>query len=292
MNPLRIAVVYSRIRVDEKRIFSSLKEHGIMFDRISDQNLSLDFSNPDLWSVYDAVLIRSLSYAKGLYIAKVLNGWGIPTLNSSEVMAVCGDKLATAIALQQAGIPQIETRTAFSVEAALEAIEEMGYPVVLKPVVGSWGRLLAKVNDREAAEAILEHKSTLGSYQHGVFVLQRYIQKPNRDIRAVVIGDQTVAAIYRQAEHWITNTARGGESINCPVTPELNALCVRAALAVGGGAFGVDVMEDPERGLIINEVNHNFEFHNTQPVTGVNIAEKLVDFLQVTARRAEVPVFA
>ena len=284
MPEIRLGLIFSRIRSDEKRIFSTLKSRGIKVDRIQDQDLSFDLLDPGPWRKYDAIFVRSMSYARGLYAAKILNNWGIPTLNSARAAETCGDKLATAMALQQAGLPQIRTQTAFSPRSALDVIERQGYPAVLKPVVGSWGRLLAKVNDREAAEAVLEHKTTLGSYQHGIQVIQEYIQKPNRDIRAVVIGDQTIAAIYREAEHWITNTARGGRSTNCPVSPELNALCVRAARAVGGGAFGVDVIEDPRRGLVINEVNHNFEFHNTQPVTGVNIAEKLVDYLEELAR--------
>ena len=134
-------------------------------------------------------------------------------------------------------------------KSALEAIEAFGYPVVVKPVVGSWGRLLAKVNDRDAAEAVLEHKSTLGSAQHPVFYIQEYIEKPGRDIRAIVIGDRVLTAMYRKSEHWITNTARGGEGELCPITPEIEDLCLRAAKSVGGGVLAVDLVEHPEKGL-------------------------------------------
>ena len=186
---------------------------------------------------------------------------------------------ALPIALARAGVPQPHSATAFTPEAALEAIEAFGYPVVLKPVVGSWGRLLAKINDVEAAEAILEHKNTLGSYQHSIFCVQEYVPKPGRDIRAYVIGNETVCAIYRNSPHWITNTARGGRSEICPVTDELNELCVRAAQAVGGGMLGIDVIEHPERGLLINEINHTTEFHNAAPTTGVDLPGMLVDFV-------------
>src|SRR5690606_20061598 len=136
------------------------------------------------------------------------------------------------------------------------AIEEMGYPVVLKPAVGSWGRLLARINDRDAAEAILEHKQTLGSFHHSTFYLQEYIQKAGGcDIRAFFIGGETICAIYRSSEHWITNTARGGEASNCPVTPEMDAICRRAAEAVGDGILAIDLFEDPDRGLLVNEIN-------------------------------------
>jgi [lysine-biosynthesis-protein LysW]--L-2-aminoadipate ligase len=207
----------------------------------------------------------------------MLDAWGVPTVNTLEAAELCGDKVATSATLQQAGVPQPATLVAFSRESALEAIERLGYPVVLKPVVGSWGRLLAKINDREAAEAILEHKSVLGSYQHSIFYIQEYIHKPGRDIRAIVVGDQTVTAMYRVSDHWITNTGRGGQGEQCPVTPELSAICHQAASAVGGGVLAVDVIEHPERGYLINEVNHTLEFHTAQPTTRVDIAGLIVD---------------
>ncbi|RPJ38855.1 MAG: RimK family alpha-L-glutamate ligase, partial [Chloroflexi bacterium] len=180
-------------------------------------------------------------------------------------------------------------KVAFTPEAALEAIEELGYPVVLKPPVGSWGRLLAKINDRDAAEAILEHKETLGSYQHSVYYIQEYIQKPGRDIRAMVVGDQTVCAIYRESSHWITNTARGGQGEACQLTPELNDLCVAAARAVGGGILAVDVLEDPHNGYLVNEVNHTMEFHTLAPMTGVDVPGIIVDYTIAVASGKIVP---
>jgi [lysine-biosynthesis-protein LysW]--L-2-aminoadipate ligase len=291
MKKPKIGVIYTRLRVEEKRIFAALDAADLDYDKILDSSTIFDTHDMSAWMQYDVVLIRSLSYARGLYAAKLLNAWNIPTVNSAAVAEICGDKLATAAAFTQAGIPQPRALTAFTVNSALEAIESMGYPVVLKPVVGSWGRLLAKINDREGAEAILEHKATLGSYQHSIFMIQEYIKKPGRDIRAIVIGDRTVAAIYRASDHWITNTAKGGDSEICPITPELDALCVSAAQAVGGGVFGVDVIEDPERGLLLNEINHTFEFHGAMPTTGVNIPGILVEYIKNVAE-GEVEVLA
>ncbi|HNX97246.1 MAG TPA: RimK family alpha-L-glutamate ligase, partial [Candidatus Aminicenantes bacterium] len=174
-------------------------------------------------------------------------------------------------------------RVAFTEESALRAIEEMGYPVVLKPAVGSWGRLLAKVNDRDAAEALLEHKTTLGSYHHSVFYVQEYVAKPGRDIRAFVVGDECVAAIYRSSPHWITNTARGGQAENCPIDDELADLAVRAARAVGGGVVALDLFES-ERGLLVNEINYTMEFKNSIAPTGVDIPGAIVDYVLRVAR--------
>lgn len=284
---MKIGLLMSRLRVEEKWLMAALEARGADYDRIDDGEVTFDLdAGAGSWLRYDAVLVRSISYARGLYAAQILNSWGIPTVNSAGVSAICGDKLVTSAALRQAGVPQPRVRVAFSAETALQAIEELGYPVVIKPVVGSWGRLLAKINDRDAAEALIEHKEILGSYQHSIFYIQEYVTKPGRDIRAFVIGDQTVTAIYRKSEHWITNTARGGQGEACPVTPELDAICQAAARAVGGGVLAIDVLEDPQRGYLLNEVNHTMEFHTTVPTTGVDIPGLIVDYTVRVAEQA------
>ena len=275
---MKAGMLLSRVRVEEKWLLEAMAKRGMEFERIDDREANFDLNQADHWKNFDVVLERSLSFMRGLYATQILNAWGIPTVNMSNVAATCGDKLTTSAALTHANIPQPRVKVAFTPEAAIEAIEDLGYPVVLKPTVGSWGRLLAKINDRDAAEAILEHKDTLGSYQHSVFYIQEYIQKPGRDIRAMVVGDQTVCAIYRSASHWITNTARGGQGESCPITPELNDLCVAAAKAVGGGVLAIDLLEDPNRGFLVNEVNHTMEFHTLAPMTGIDVPGIIVDY--------------
>jgi len=281
-----IGVLYSRVRVEEKWIFGAMEKRGIDYDRLDDREVSFDLDNPAPWQAFDAVLERSISYNSGLYSLRVLNSFGIPTVNQASVAEICGDKLVTTAVLARAGVPQPHVVTAFTPEAALQAIEEFGYPVVLKPVVGSWGRLLAKINDRDAAEAILEHKATLGSVQHSVFYIQEYIKKPGRDIRAILVGDRVLTAIYRKSEHWITNTARGGEGELCPITPEIEGLCLKAAHAVGVGVLAVDLVEHPEKGMLVNEVNHTMEFHTAQPTSGVDIASEIVNYTVEVAKAA------
>jgi [lysine-biosynthesis-protein LysW]--L-2-aminoadipate ligase len=276
---LRIGVLYSRVRVEEKWIFGAMERRGIDYERLDDRKIYFDLDDPEPWLRFDAVLERSISFTSGLYALRILNAWGIPTVNTATVADACGDKLATSSALAQAKVPQPKNRIAFTPDSALEAIEEMGYPVVLKPLVGSWGRLLAKINDRDAAEAILEHKEILGSYIHSIYYIQEYINKPGRDIRAFVIGDEVVAAIYRKSPHWITNTARGGEGEVCKINAELATLCMQAAQAVGGGVLAIDIIEHPERGYLVNEINHTMEFHTSQPLTGIDIADCIVGYI-------------
>ena len=280
----RVAIVVSRIRVEEKLLLATLEAAGAAVQVVDDGELILRADDASMSLHADVALERSVSTARGLYTLRLLEVTGLPVVNRHATAATCADKLLTSAALTENGLPQPCTRLAFTPEAALSAIEELGYPAVLKPVVGSWGRLLARINDRDAAEALLEHKETLGSYQHGIFYIQEFVAKPGRDIRAFVVGDRTICAIYRSSSHWITNTARGGLASNCPVTPEIDDLCRHTARAVGGGVLAIDLLEHPERGLLVNEVNHTMEFRNSIHTTGVDIPRHIVEYVLEVAR--------
>ncbi len=282
---MRLAILTSRIRVEEKLLIEALRQRAVEFDIIDDGELLLDLASAgERWREYDAVLSRSVSQSRSLAVTHVLEHWGVPVFNSAVTTATCNDKLLTTLALLRASVPVPRTMLAFDQERTIEGIETLGYPVVLKPVTGSWGRLLARVNDRDAAEAVVEHQETLGSYQHHIHYIQQYIAKPQRDIRAFVVGERTICAIYRASEHWVTNTARGAVTSNCPVTPELESLCVRAAQAVGGGILAIDVLEDPEQGLLVNEINATMEFRNSIAPTGVDIPQVMLDYVLASVR--------
>lgn len=284
---MRVGVLCSRIRAEEKLLFDAFHRRSIGFEKIDDREITFDLTAPP--PRYDIVLERCLHHSRALYALRILNQWGVRTVNTYSVALTCGDKINTTTALVAAGIPSPRTMIAFTPESAIEAIEEIGYPVVLKPAIGSWGRLLAKISDREAAEALLEHKETLGSYQHAIFYIQEYVRKPARDIRSFVIGDETVCAIYRESQHWITNTARGGFARNCPITPEIDRLSRAAAAAVGGGVVSIDLLEHPA-GLQVSEVNYTTEFRNSIETTGVDIPGLIVDYVLRVATREPVAV--
>jgi [lysine-biosynthesis-protein LysW]--L-2-aminoadipate ligase len=291
---LTVGILLSRIRVEEKLLLTEFERRGVTVVRFDDRELKFDLLRQSIDC--DVVIERCINHLRALYSLKVLNDWGVATVNTYEVANTCGDKLLTTTALVRDGVPSPRTIIAFTPEAALEAIEEIGYPVVLKPAIGSWGRLLSRVNDRDAAEAILEHKVTLGSFHHGAFYIQEYVNKPGRDIRSFVVGDETICAIYRDSPHWITNTARGGLASNCPVTPEIDQLSRAAARAIGGGVVAVDLLES-DRGLLVNEVNYTMEYRNSIDTTGVDIPARIVDYVlevgrTARERRAEVGVMA
>lgn len=273
----RVAVVYDRLRPEEKMLFEAFERQNVPFEKLYAPQLVCDFSALSQLPQFDVVLERCVSQTRGLAVSRIFSALGARVLNAPEVIEVCGDKLATNAALARAGVPTPRTGIAFDAESASRLAESFGYPVVLKPTVGSWGRMVSKLNDQDALEAVLEHKETLGGPQHKVFYLQEFVQKPGRDIRAFVVGGEVVAAIYRTSEHWVTNTARGAVATDCPLYAELTRTALAAALAVGGGVVAVDLLES-ERGLLVNEVNHTMEFRNSVGTTGVDIPAKVVEY--------------
>lgn len=281
---MKIGLLHSLIRKDEKFLIDEFKAvKGVELEMIDDREITFNLGK-NIFDL-DVVVERCINHSRALHGLRLFESAGIKCVNNYNVATICGDKLLTSCALAEHNVPQPEVRVAFTEESALKAIEEMGYPVVLKPAVGSWGRLLSKVNDRDAAEAILEHKTVLGSYHHSIFYIQKYVEKKGKDIRSFVVGDKCIAAIYRTSPHWITNTARGGVATNCVVTEELNEISVNAAKAVGGGIVAIDVFETAQ-GLMVNEVNYTMEYKNSITTTGVNIPQKMVEYvLQVAEGR-------
>ena len=271
---MKVGLLHSLIRKEEKLLIEEFRTRGVDLVMIDDRKL---ISNLESAPSVDILLERSINHSRSMYGLRLLEASGVHCINSAEVAKICGDKILTSVALKEAGVSQPPVRVAFTEESALAAIEELGYPVVLKPAVGSWGRLLSKVNDRESAEAILEHKALLGSYHHSIFYIQKFVEKKGRDIRSFVVGDECIAAIYRSSDHWITNTARGASAAGCEVTTKIADISLAAANAVGGGVLAVDLFEN-DGDFSVNEVNYTMEFRNSIETTGVNIPARVVDF--------------
>lgn len=274
---MKVGFLHSLIRKDEKFLIEEFnKRKNVELVMIDDRKLSFNIG-VDHFDL-DVVIERSINHSRALHSIVLYESAGVKCVNNSHIATICGDKLLTSVELGKQKIPQPEVRVAFTEESALQTIEEMGYPVVLKPAVGSWGRLLSKVNDRDAAESILEHKTVLGTYHHSIFYIQKYVEKEGRDIRSFVVGDECIGAIYRTSPHWITNTARGAVATNCRVTNDIAEISVKAAHAVGGGVVAIDLFESKD-GLMVNEVNYTMEFKNSITTTGVNIPAKIVDYV-------------
>jgi [lysine-biosynthesis-protein LysW]--L-2-aminoadipate ligase len=283
---LKIGLLYDQLRPDERLIIEAAKQNRIDLALIDTNELALAVtdSNDDL-EFANVFLQRCVSYFRSIHVTATLEARGNIVVNSYKAASTCGNKLLGSLCLSRAKIPTPRTYVAFTQEASLQALNQLGYPAVLKPVIGSWGRLIALLKDSESARSIIEAREYLHPIQQ-VYYIQEKIRRPNRDIRCYVIGDKAVAAMFRHApsDDWRTNTARGGTPENLPITPELEELSVRAAQAVGGGAFGVDLMET-ESGLIVHEVNHTTEFKNIVRVTHVDIPKLLLEYTIEQAKR-------
>jgi [lysine-biosynthesis-protein LysW]---L-2-aminoadipate ligase len=278
---VRLAILLSQVRLEEKLIFKAVEDAGIELVKVFDKELILELDRPAFPEV-DVVLDRGLVHSRAEYTLRYLQTIGIPTVNSYSATITCDNKFLTTVALQEADVPTLRTFVAYTPASALEAIERIGYPAVLKPTAGSWGRLLAKINDREAAEAVLEHKEVLGSYHHSIFYIQEYVPKRGGDIRAFVVGDRVIGASKRSSEHWITNVARGAATSPEPVTPAMEEIAMRARDAVGGEILGVDLVET-EEGLKVIEINTGAEFKGLIEATGVDVPGAIAQYLKTRA---------
>ncbi len=281
------SIVFDRTRWEEKALIKAARRKRIQTNLIDAKNISFDLvTRCDTESFGDIVLQRCISYFRGLHITAILEKNAMRVVNSFDTSLICGNKLLTSLALAKAKVPTPKTYVAFTPEAALDTIDKIGYPAVIKPVVGSWGRLVSPVNDRATAEAILEHREQMGSSLLQIHYIQEMVNRPPRDIRAIVVGDEVITAVYRSSplNVWRTNVALGATTTPCPITNELEDHALRAAKAVGGGVLAVDSMESPS-GNVVHEVNSTIEFRGAAGATGVNIATKIIEHLVSITKR-------
>lgn len=283
---MRIAITHTRVRTEERLLAEALAGRGCSPDLIDLREIVFDLSAAGRWKEYDVVLDRCVSLSASLTAVRVLEHHGVRCINSAQAIDWCSDKLRTSLALEAAGLPTPRVLVSTSPESALAAIEQMGYPAVLKPTVGSWGRLVSRVNDRDAAEAIVEHRDTLGSVAHHIYYVQEHVDKPGRDIRVFVVGGEAIAGITRTSPHWVTNTARGGQAAGLSLANDLKSLCERAAECVGADVCAIDILECPHRGNLVNEINHSMEFRNSIETSGVDIPGAVAEHaIRVAQRR-------
>jgi len=282
---VKVGLCYSRIRTDEKLLLNELRDRDHDVEKIDVRKLRFDVADShEVFDDLDIVIDRCLATSRSRYVTRFVESYGVPIVNSHETAEICADKAKNSLALEDAGVPTPATTVAFTKDTALEAIDSFGYPCVVKPVVGSWGRLMAKIDSRDTAEAILEHKSTLGHYEHKVFYIQEYVDKPGRDIRVLATDGEPIAGMVRSSDHWITNAAKGATTDSFELDDEARELVARASDAVGGGLLGIDLMEtaDPDDGnrYTVHEINHTVEFKALADAVDVDVPGAVVDWLE------------
>jgi len=274
-----LTLLYDTIRWEEKAIYEAAKKKGIEISKIDCKDIILDLNTFSSEYNNQTIIQRCVSYFKNLHSTAALEGLGANVINPLNTNVTCGNKLFTHMLLKKKGIPTPKVITAFSSNSALSALENFGYPAIIKPTIGSWGRLIALLRDKDAAKAVFEDREHMFPLYH-VYYLEEFVSRPPRDIRAIVVGDVVAAAIYRYSEsdEWKTNMALGGRAENCPVTNELEDICIKSSRAVGGKIVGVDLMESSKEGLLVHEVNNTTEFKNTVKITEINIQDMIVDY--------------
>lgn len=280
---MKIGIVCDNVRKEEKMLLEAGRRLGYNVELFTVKDDCFTVSPHKDVDFGDVVLQRCVSYFRGISITALLEGKGYLVINGLLSSLLTGNKLFTTVALNRAGVPTPKTMLAFTKEGGLKALEELGYPAVMKPVTGSWGRLVALLKDRDTTEAIIEDRSYMFPlYQ--IYYIQEFVKRPPRDIRAFVIGDRVVAAIYRISQSWRTNTALGGKAENCPVTKELEGLVLKAVDTMGEGIYGVDCMET-EDGFVVHEINGTVEFRHSVSVTGVDIPGEIIKYAADRVKR-------
>ncbi|MCD6529588.1 lysine biosynthesis protein LysX [Candidatus Bathyarchaeota archaeon] len=287
---LEIGLLYDRIRWEEKQLLKAAEKRGMKVKLVDSRKKTVNLLSgyEEISEAFgDPVLQRCISYFRGLHLTAILENKGVKVVNSFDVSLKCGNKLFTTLMLNKAGVPIPETMAAFTLEGVFKALDNLGYPAVLKPVVGSWGRLMAILKDRETTQAIIELRESFNNALLQIYYVQKWVDRPPRDIRVMVVGDEVVAASYRYSpmNDWRTNVARGGKSEVCPVTSELEEVALKAAEAVGGGVLAVDCMEGKKEGLVVHEVNNTVEFRGLASTTDVDIAGKIIEYVAGVAKR-------
>jgi len=282
----KISIVFDRVRAEEKMLQKEAEQLG--HDTASIDAKITQFSTESKKSDYDfgnVVLERCVSYFRGLHFTACLEFLDIPVINTFEVANNCGNKMLTSLLLSKHNVPTPKTYFSFSAEAARENLDKVGYPLVIKPIIGSWGRSVVPLKDKDTVDALFEIRELVDGPHDRIFYLQEMVKRPPQDIRAIIVGDQVVAAMYRKSLGFKTNIALGADPELYKITKEFEDLCCKASKAVGGGILGIDMMEDEKRGLVVHEVNNTVEFKGLAKVATKNIPKTMVEFAVNSIRK-------
>ena len=276
----KICIVFDRLRTEEKLLQKEEENLGYETSMIDAKITSFNTdSKQENFEFGDVVLERCISYYRGLHFTACLEFMDIPVINKFDVANTCGNKMITSMLLKKNNIPTPKTYFSFSAETALENFEKIGYPLVIKPIIGSWGRSVMPIKDKDTAEAVIENRQVTDGPQDRIYYLQEMVNRPPRDIRVITVGDQAISAMYRKSSGGFkTNIALGAEPELCEITKEIEDLCEKASKAVGGGILGIDLMEDKEKGFVVHEVNNTVEFKGLVKVSKKNIPQEMIDY--------------
>jgi [lysine-biosynthesis-protein LysW]--L-2-aminoadipate ligase len=284
---VKIGIFFDKLRFEEKSLYETALKIGIETNLIDSKSVILNTdhlisSNLDYG---DIILQRSISHFRGQFLTSCLELLGYEVINNSRIGEICGNKLLTSMVLRKNNVPTPKSFFSFNSESAFSIVNEQDLdknPLVFKPVIGSWGRGVFPVRNKEVGRMIVEMRQESSSPFSNIYYFQELVKRPPRDIRCIVLGEQVVAAIYRYSsnDEWRTNVSRGGKAEMIKITSELESIAIKAAKAVGTGILGIDMMEDEEHGLMVHEINNTVEFKGASSATGINIAGLIIDYIK------------
>ncbi|HEV2389933.1 MAG TPA: lysine biosynthesis protein LysX, partial [Nitrososphaerales archaeon] len=267
---MKLTITFDRLRLEEKELQKEAEKAGCKSELVDVRKLSFNVTGKKINNGFgDVVLQRCISYYRSIFLARILENFGVKVINSTKVSEACGNKLITSMLLARAGVPTPKTYVALDSESVFDTAEKVGYPVVIKPFTGSWGRMVDIAKEPQTLGTIVEYRESMQSPVEHMYYIQEFVKRPPRDIRLIVAGDEVIASVYRNAlkGEWRTNVARGGTTTSFKLNKEIEEITLRAAKAVGGGILGVDAMETKEHGYTIHEVNNTVEFKGAQAST-------------------------
>jgi len=277
-----VELLFDIPRLEEKLIVNAFRKLGL------ELKLTNVKYHPLSWDDHPVTvaLIRTISMQRAAYSASLREAVGVKTINNSKSILIAGDKILTLSELRKAGIAFPESVVAFNSEAAEKAGEILGFPIVDKPPIGSWGRLVTLVRDHQSLRSVIEHRELLQSQLIKTHLIQKYINGGNRDLRILVLGGEVLGGMRRIAalDDWRSNVARGGKVEAIKLDSELTELSLKTAEVIGGEFIAIDLFEENE-GYLVNEVNGVPEFKGFMKATRVNVAEKLAEYVRSILKR-------
>ena len=284
---VKLDILFDKLRFEEKALYNTAIKKGIDVRLVDSRNIIIDTDDLDSneFEFGDVLLQRSISHFRGQFLTYCLELCGYNVINSSRIGEICGNKLLTSMILKKNNIPTPKSYFSFNSDSAFNFISTIDLeqnPLVFKPVIGSWGRGVFPVRNKEIGKIIVEMRQESTSPFSSIFYFQELIHRPPRDIRCIVVGEKLIAAVYRYSsdDEWRTNVAKGGKAEIIEVTSELEELALKAAKAVGTGVLGIDMMEDQKRGLVVHEINNTVEFRGASLATGIDIADMIIEYVK------------
>lgn len=281
---MRYFIAVDVIRYDERLLINALRDLGVNVEliKVDSEVLPLNTSNAFQDSV---ILIRPLSAYNAIYSAIAFESMGGIAINSSKALYICNDKVLTYSYLIREGIRIPKTYLALSSTAIQNNLNHLKYPLIDKPPIGSWGRLVSYVRDGLDMKLVMEHRDQLNSPILRAHILQEVIGF-GRDIRCIVVGDEVLGCMVRKssnAEEWRSNIALGGTAENYIPSDEVRELAIRSAKSVGAEIAGVDLL--PGEYFYVNEVNGVPEFKGFISATGIKVHEYIAKYLISISRK-------